>query len=99
MKEQHLGSNLDDFLESEGLLAHTAEVATKRVLAFQIAELMRQRQVSKADLARRMNTSRSAVDRLLDPDRGSATLATMEKAALALGARLHVSLVPVSGST
>jgi antitoxin HicB len=93
VNEQHLGSSLDDFLDEEGLLAHAEEVAAKRVLAFQIAELMRQQQLSKAELARRMDTSRAAVDRLLDPDRGSATLATLEKAALALGVRLQVSLV------
>jgi predicted XRE-type DNA-binding protein len=92
MNEQHLGTSLDDFLDEEGLLAQAEAVATKRVLAFQIAELMNQQRMSKAELARRMKTSRAAVDRLLDPDTGSATLATLEKAALALGVRLQVSL-------
>ena len=93
MNEQHLGSNLDDFLAEEGMLAEAEAVAVKRVLAFQIAALMEQQQLSKTELARRMKTSRAAVDRLLDPESGSATLATMEKAALALGVRLQVSLV------
>jgi len=93
MNEQHLGSSLDDFLEEEDLLAQAEAVAVKRVLAFQIAELMAQQRLSKAELARRMNTSRAAVDRLLDPESGSATLATLEKAAVALGVRLRVALV------
>lgn len=92
MNEQHQGTSLDDFLVEEGLLAQAEALATERVLAFQIAELMNQQRLSKAELARRMMTSRAAVDRLLDPDTGSATLATLEKAALALGVRLQVSL-------
>ena len=93
MNEQHLGSSLDDFLEDEGLLVEAEAVAAKRALAFQIAQLMEQQQLSKAEMARRMNTSRAAVDRLLDADSESATLATLEKAAHALGRRLQVTLV------
>lgn len=93
MNEQHLGSSLDEYLEEEGLLAQAEAVAVKRALAFQIAQLMEQQRLSKAELARRMNTSRAAVDRLLDPEVGSATLTTLEKAALALGVRLQVTLV------
>lgn len=93
MNDRHLGSSLDDFLEEEGLLAEAEAVAVKRVLAFQLAELMVEQQVSKAEMARRMNTSRTAVDRLLNPDSEAATLATLEKAASALGRQLHVELV------
>jgi predicted XRE-type DNA-binding protein len=93
MIEPHLGSTLDEFLEDEGLLAQAEAVAVKRALAYQMAQLMEQQRLSKAELARRMNTSRAAVDRLLDPEVGSATLTTLEKAALALGVRLQVSLV------
>ena len=93
MNEQHLGSSLDDFLEEEGLLAEAEAVAVKRVLAFQIGRLMAEQQLSKAEMARRMNTSRAAVDRLLDPDSESATLTTLEKAAFALGRRLQIALV------
>ena len=63
------------------------------MLAFQISKLMAEQQLSKAEMARRMSTSRAAVDRLLDSDTESATLATLEKAAAALGRRLHVALV------
>lgn len=93
MKEEHLGSNLDDFLQEEELLADAEAVAVKRVLAFQLAQLMSEQQVSKLEMARRMNTSRTAVDRLLNPESEAATLTTLEKAASALGKRLHVELV------
>jgi predicted XRE-type DNA-binding protein len=93
MNEQHLGSSLDDFLAEEGQLAEAEAVASKRVLAFQIAKLMAEQQLSKAEMARRMSTSRAAVDRLLDYNTESATLVTLEKAAAALGRRLHIALV------
>lgn len=93
MNEQHLGSSLDDFLAEEGLLVEAEAVAAKRVLAFQIKRLMAEQRVSKAEMARRMNTSRAAVDRLLDPESDSATLTTLEKAAYALGRRLQIALV------
>ncbi len=93
MSEKLLGSSLDDFLTEESRLAEAEAVAAKRVLAFQIAKLMEEQQLSKAEMARRMSTSRAAVDRLLDSDSESATLATLEKAAAALGRRLYVALV------
>jgi antitoxin HicB len=93
MNEKHLGSSLDDFLKEEGRLAEAEATAAKRVLAFQIAGLMEEQHLSKAEMARRMNTSRAAVDRLLDLDSESATLATLEKAAAALGRRLYIALV------
>jgi len=93
MNEQHLGSTLDDFLAEEGLLAEAEAVAWKRVVAHQISQLMREQNMTKAEMARRMQTSRAAVDRLLDPQNESATLVTLEKAALVLGKRLQVALV------
>jgi len=93
MNEQHLGSTLDDFLLEEGRLAEAEAVAAKRVLAFQISQLMVEQQLTKAEMARRMSTSRAAVDRLLDFDTESATVATLEKAAAALGRRLYIALV------
>jgi predicted DNA-binding protein (UPF0251 family) len=91
--ERHLGGSLDDFLAEEGLLAEVERIASKRVLAFQIVRLMEEQNLTKAELARRMRTSRAAVDRLVSPDNGSATLATLEKAAAALGRRLQVTLL------
>jgi antitoxin HicB len=93
MNEQHLGSTLDDFLAEEGLLAEAEVVAWKRVVAYQIAQLMLEQKMSKTEMARRMQTSRAAVDRLLDPQNESARLITLEKAALVLGKRLQVALV------
>ena len=93
MNEQHLGSTLDDFLAEEGLLAEAEAVAWKRVVAYQISQLMREQNMTKAEMARRMQTSRAAVDRLLDPQNESATLITLENAALVLGKRLQVALV------
>lgn len=93
MNPKHLGGSLDDFLAAEGRLAEAEAIAAKRVLAFQIARLMHEQRITKTELARRMSTSRAAVDRLLSPDSGSATLATLEKVAAALGRRLHVELV------
>ncbi len=93
MNRKHLGSNFDDFLAEEGLLESSEAIATKRVLAFQLARAMEEQQISKADMARRMKTSRSALDRLLDPGSPSLTLLTLERAARVLGKKLRVEMV------
>ena len=90
MRKEHLGSDFDRFLEEEGLLDQARAVAAKRVLAFQINEAMKERKLTKAAMARAMNTSRSALDRLLDPTVPSVTLLTLERAARVLGKRLQV---------
>lgn len=87
-----MDGDLNDLMREEDRLADADAVSAKRALAFEIARLMAEQQLSKAEMARRMNTSRAAVDRLLDYDSGSATLATLEKAATALDRRLHVAL-------
>ena len=74
------------------MLGPATLVALKRVLAWQLAKAMRERKITKAALARRMRTSRSALDRLLDPRNSSVTLATMGRAAAALGKRLSIGL-------
>ena len=93
MNPKHVGTDFDAFLEEEGLLEEAEAVATKRVLAFQIARAMEEQKLSKAAMARRMKTSRSALDRLLDPAIPSVTLLTIERAARALGRRLNVEMV------
>lgn len=93
MNKKHLGSDFDDFLKKEGILADAETSAMKRVIAFQIAELMNENKLSKTELAKRMRTSRSSVDRLLDPKNEAVTLQTLGKAASALGKKLHVSFV------
>ncbi len=89
---KHIGNSFDDFLEEEGLLAETESVAIKRVLAYQVAQLMKTKKISKVAMARQMNTSRSALDRLLDPQNTSITLQTMERAAHVMGKRLRIDL-------
>jgi antitoxin HicB len=89
---EHIGSRFDDFLEEEGLLEDAQAVAIKRVLAFQLAKLMKQQSLTKVELAKRMNTSRAALDRLLDPRNSSVTLHTLHNAARALGAELKIEL-------
>lgn len=91
-KNQHVGSNFDDFLRDEGFLADAQATAVKRVIAFQIEREMEERRITKSQLAMTMKTSRSALDRLLDPENASVTLLTLESAALALGKRLKVQL-------
>lgn len=92
-KKRHVGSSFDAFLEEEGILEDVGAVAQKRVLAWQLAEAMRKNRLSKLQMARRMRTSRAALDRLLDPDNPGVTLATLERAAAALGKRLRIELV------
>jgi antitoxin HicB len=92
MNEQYIGSNFDDFLQEECLLQEVEQTAVKRILAMQIQELMEQQNLSKAEMARKMTTSRAALDRLLDPQNESITLHTMGKAAKVLGKRLHLQL-------
>jgi DNA-binding Xre family transcriptional regulator len=92
MSNKHIGSNFDDFLEEEGILAKTEAVAVKRVIAFQVEQMMKEQNLSKTEMSRRMNTSRAALDRLLDPTNQAVTLLTLDRAARALGRRLQISL-------
>jgi antitoxin HicB len=92
LNEQHIGSSLDEFLEQEGLLEDAMALASKRVVAFQIRQGMHDCRIGPSELARRMGTSRSTVDRLLDMDNPSVTLLTLGRAAAALGKRLDVTL-------
>ncbi len=92
-QNQHIGSSLDEFLEDEGLLESSQSYAIKHVLAWQIARFIEEQKLTKAAMASRMNTSRSALDRLLDPDNDSVTLKTLQSAALAIGAHLEMKLV------
>lgn len=92
MGKRNIGSNFDDFLKEEGLLEDATAVAVKRYIAYQLSQKMSEENLSKAEMARRMDTSRSALDRLLDPDNASVTLQTLQSAARALGGRLKVEL-------
>ena len=88
--DEHIGSSFDDFLEEEGILAESEAVAVKRVIAYQVSLVMEKQHISKAAMARQMKTSRSALERLLDPQNTSITLQTLERAAHAIGKRLRI---------
>ena len=91
--KKHLGSNFDDFLKEENIYHKVNEIATKRVIAYQVAEEMKRQNISKTKMAELMNTSRIVVNRLLNPENNSLTLNTLEAAAAALGKKLRISLV------
>ena len=88
-----MSSSFDDFLEEENLLAEADAVAIKRVIAFQLEETMQNEHITKTEMAKRMNTSRSAINRILDPLNTSITLATIESAVAAMGKRLQIQIV------
>jgi len=93
VNKKHIGSNFDDFLQEEGLLTDAEAVAVKRVIAFQVARLMEEQNITKSEMSRRMKTSRASLERLLDPSNESVTLQTLDRAAQALGRRLQIGLV------
>ena len=93
MKKKNIGSSFDSWLRQEGIYEEVATAAIKRVLARQLEAAMKQRKLSKAEMARRMQTSRAALDRLLDPENGAVTLGTLTKAALAVGREIRLELV------
>ena len=89
----HIGSTLDDFLEEEGVLESTRLLAIKEVIAWQLDQAMRDRQLTKTQLAELMHTSRSQVSRMLDPNDGNVTLDTLQRAAAVVGKTLSLQLV------
>jgi antitoxin HicB len=89
-KTSHSGSTFNSFLEEQGLRAEVEAVAIKRVLAWQFQKAMRRQQKTKQAMARQLHTSRSQLDRLLDPDNASVSLTTIARAAQALGKRLII---------
>jgi len=93
MKKRNIGSSFDDWLREEGTHEEVTAVAVKRVLARQVEAAMSEGGLSKAEMARRMHTSRSQLDRLLDPENDSVTLATLQKAATAIGREVRLELV------
>jgi hypothetical protein len=88
LKSTHSGSSFDDFLEEEGLREEVEAIAVKRVLAWQLSEAMKMQQKTKQAMARELRTSRSQLDRLLDPENTTVSLETITRAATALGKRV-----------
>ena len=93
MKKKNIGSTFDSWLREEGIYEPVTTAAIKRVLARQVEAAMKEKQFSKAEMARRMQTSRAALDRLLDPEYEAVTLSTLRKAAAAVGRELRLELV------
>jgi len=88
----HIGSDFDDFLEEEGILEEVEAAAIKKVIACMIAQTMAEANITKTEMAKRMDTSRTQLDRLLNPNCHSVTLITLTKAASAVGKRISISL-------
>ncbi len=92
MEKGKVGSTFDDFLKEQGTYEATTEIAVKRVIAHQLEGAMKESGLNKAAMAKQLKTSRSQLDRLLDPENDKVTLATLSKAAQAVGRTLHLEL-------
>lgn len=93
-KNPREGGSLDDFLREEGIFEEVEAAALKRAIAMKLADIMEKERVKKTTMARRMQTSRAALDRLLDPSNPSVTLATLSRAARSLGHKVSIELLP-----
>ena len=94
---EHTGSTFDSFLEEEGIREEVEAIAVKRVISWQLAEAMRKKKKTKQALAKELNTSRSQLDRLLDPQNIAVSLDTITRAARALGKRLIIRIADAKG--
>lgn len=92
MSKKNIGSSFDEFLKEDAMLEGATAMAMKRVISWQIAEEMKAQQITKTELAKRMHTSRAALNRLLDEDDPSLTLTTLASAAAALGRKVNIQL-------
>ena len=92
-KKGRIGTSFDDFLREEGIYEEVTARAIKRVIARQLDVLMQEQGLTKSELAKRMETSRAQLDRLLDPEYESVTLGTLTRAAHAVGRNLRMELV------
>lgn len=95
---EHTGSTFDSFLEEEGIREEVEAVAVKRVISWQLAEAMRVKKKTKQELAKELKTSRSQLDRLLDPQNVAVSLDTITRAAKALGKRLVIRIADAKAS-
>ena len=95
-KKKHIGSTFESFLEEENILAEVNAAAVKAVLARHLKEYMELHHITQAKMAELLKTSRSALQRLLDPENYSVTLLTLNRAASVIGKKLNINLVPMS---
>ena len=92
MSKKHMGSRIDDFLKEEGIFEEAQAQAVKEVVAWQLAEAMKKKKISKNKLATLLKTSRAQVDRILDP-KNDITLGSLQRAAAMVGRRVSIELV------
>ena len=92
MSKKHIGSSIDDFLKEEGIFEEAQAQAVKEVVAWQLAEAMKKKKISKNKLAKLLKTSRTQVDRILDP-KNDITLGSLQRAAAMVGRRVSIELV------
>ena len=95
---RHTGSTFDSFLEEEGIREEVEAVAAKRVIAWQLEEAMRKKRKTKQSLAKELRTSRSQLDRLLDPRNTAVSLKAISRAATALGKRVTIRITDAKAS-
>ena len=93
VRKRHVGQSFEDFLQEEGIYEQVQLNALKKTLAHQIKTMMDERGIRKVEMASRMKTSRSSLERLLNEDSCNVTIATISKAAAVLGKRIELSLV------
>ena len=98
MSKRHMGSSIEDFLKDEGIFEEAQTQAVKEVVAWQLAEAMRKKKISKNKMATLLKTSRTQVDRLLDA-RNDITLSSLQRAAAVVGRRVMIELVQASHKT
>ena len=91
-RNKYLGSSFEEFLRTEGLYEEVTALAWKRVLSWEVTEAMKKEGISKSEMAKRMGTSRSHLERFLDPENPNVLLETVQKAATAVGKRLTIAL-------
>ncbi len=89
---KHTGSNFDEFLEEEGILEEVSAKAHKRVLALQLTDIMKENNITKTNLSKKLKTSRSQIERILDPENTSITIEVLERVAHAVGKRLYIEI-------
>jgi antitoxin HicB len=92
-KNPHIGSSFDSWLDEEGIREEVTAAAIKSVIARQLAQEMKRKKITKKRMAELMRTSRAQIDRLLDPDNGSATIESLQRAAKIVGRELRLALV------
>jgi len=90
---EYIGSSFDDFLAEEGILEEAETSAVKRVIAYQLEQTMKENHITRVEMAKKMHTSRTTVNRLFNPNNHSVTLGTLERAASAVGKKIRLELV------